>query len=74
MENTYHSKFEVLETSDKRDNVALSARSRRALKAFKRFFEPQPDLNHLNVRLRNDAGLDEHELERSTIARAPLIR
>ncbi|MCG6903450.1 MAG: hypothetical protein LJE68_12290 [Rhodobacter sp.] len=37
-------------------------------------FGPRPDLNRLNTRLLRDAGLDEHELERARLARAPLIR
>ena len=74
MENIYKSKFEAVETPDVLGNVALSARGRKALKALMRLFEPQLDLNDLNARLREDVGIDEHELERSTVARAPLIR
>ncbi|MBS9718893.1 hypothetical protein ACFFUT_04760 [Pseudohalocynthiibacter aestuariivivens] len=74
MENIYQRKFEAIETPDVRGNFTLSARRRKALKALMRLFEPQLNLNHLNARLREDAGIDEHELERSTVARMPLIR
>ncbi|MBS9719003.1 hypothetical protein ACFFUT_04685 [Pseudohalocynthiibacter aestuariivivens] len=73
MENIYQRKFEAVETPDVRGKFTLSARGRKALKALMRLFEPQLDLNHLNERLREDAGIDEHELEISTVARAPLI-
>ena len=42
--------------------------------AFKGRFLPRCDLNHLNHHLRRDAGIDELQLEQTTISRAPLIR
>jgi hypothetical protein len=74
MENTDQTKLNALETQDFRSNLGLSALGRRALKAFVCLVEPQPDLNHLSARLREDARIDELELERSRVARAKIIR
>lgn len=82
MENIYRRKPEIFETLKLQDNdkrkdshdTPWSGTGRKLLKAFKQLFEPQPDLNRLSPRLRRDAGIDELELERSTIAKAPLIR
>jgi hypothetical protein len=74
MENIYQRKQEVIETPDVRGDVAAVVLGRRVLKTLKQIFEQQADLNRLSARLREDAGIDEHKLEISTIARAPLIR
>jgi len=74
MENTWQRKIEVPEAADACSTVSLFARGRQSLKALMRLFEPQIDLNDLCVRLREDAGIDEQELERTKIASAPLIR
>lgn len=82
MENTYQRNPEIFETLATQGNdrcngtndAPLSGFGCRLLMALKQLFEPQPDLSRLSPRLRRDAGIDELKLERSTIARAPLIR
>jgi hypothetical protein len=66
--------FELLETLSPSKNFSLIIYAHAFLRTIKRPFQLCPDLNHLNARLLRDAGVDEHELERVRLIRAPLIR
>ena len=52
----------------------VSAQVQKCLTAFKQMLRPRYDLERLNARLRRDAGIDEHEMERNKLVKAPLIR
>ncbi len=66
--------FEPLETPPARREFTPFALAYRFQRALKWAFDPCFDLNGLNGRLRRDAGIDELELERIRLAKAPLIR
>ncbi len=74
MDHIDENKFEAVELTVLQSNFTFSVFGRGSLKALKRLFQPYLDLNRLNGRLRRDAGLDEHEIERAVVTRAPLIR
>ena len=67
-------KFEIFETRIANTFTNGSESFRKCVKAVTSVFQPRCNLNHLSQHLRRDAGIDELELERNTIARAPLIR
>ncbi len=67
-------KLEALKAPVSQSNFTFSEFGVRCLIAIERFFQPRFDLNCLNARLRRDAGIDEHDLERAAVTRAPLIR
>jgi uncharacterized protein YjiS (DUF1127 family) len=73
MKPTDKHEFEVLVAPVVHNNFTFLGRARRSLKALMMSFRLRYDLNRLNARLRRDAGVDEHELERTNIERAPLI-
>ena len=67
-------KFKIVETRIANTFIIGSESVRKCVKALRSLFQPRCDLNHISQHLRSDAGIDELELERDTIARAPLIR
>lgn len=67
-------KFEALNAPVSQSSLTFSECGVRCLTALERLFQPRCDLNCLNARLRRDAGIDEHDLERAAVTRAPLIR
>lgn len=66
--------FEMLETLSPSRKFTLVSYISMFRRAIKWPFQSCPDLNHLNTRLLRDAGIDEHELERVRLIRAPMIR
>ena len=57
-----------------RQSAALSGFGSRFRKALEGLFQPHPDPGRLNARLRRDVGMDELELERDSVVKAPWIR
>ena len=67
-------RLEITETPALQRSLSFLERGNRCLKALKRLFRQRFDFNSLSVRLRRDAGIDEQDLERAKVAKAPLIR
>ena len=66
--------FAVYEAPVTGEPLRVLARAWRRLAALGGVFRIRDDPDRLPARLRRDAGLDELEIERRCIARAPLIR
>jgi hypothetical protein len=67
-------KYEIVEIPNANTVTIKSQLARICVKVARYVFQPRYDPSHLSQHLRRDAGIDELELERETIARAPLIR
>jgi uncharacterized protein YjiS (DUF1127 family) len=74
MKPTDKHEFETLVVPVAHNNFTFSVCVRKSLKTLIQPFRLRYDLNRLNARLRRDAGINEHELERTRLIRAPLIR
>ncbi len=68
------SEFEICEAPVVRQQTGINASARRCLATLYSVFQVRDAPERLPLWLRQDAGLDELDIERRRIARAPLIR
>lgn len=74
MTNIEDRKFADLDVTNARNGFAFSVWRARCVKLLGWLFQPGGELQYLNAHLRRDAGIDEIDVEREAIRRAPLIR
>lgn len=74
MKHIDEKEFEAREVQVEQNHLGLIARAVRYLAALTPLTKPDDDLGLLSARLRRDAGIDELEIERKRVIRAPLIR
>jgi hypothetical protein len=66
--------FQTCEAPVIRNHLRVQNCAKRCFAAIQSIFQIRDALDRLPPRLRRDAGLDELDIERKRIARAPLIR
>ena len=66
--------FEICEAPSIRESVGVVARAKTGLAEISRVFRLRYDTDRLTGRLRRDAGMDELDIERNQLAKAPLFR
>lgn len=66
--------FEIAAAATAQGELTFSARISGYLRARMGPLRTGNDVSRLNARMRRDAGIDELKLERTTLARRPLIR
>lgn len=74
MTNIENRKFEELDALNARNGFSFSAWRARCARFLGGLFQSGDEILYLNAHLRRDAGIDEIDVEREKIRRAPLIR
>lgn len=74
MKHIDEKEFETREVQVAQNHLGVFARAEKYLTTLAQLIKPDNDLGLLSARLRRDAGIDELEIERKRVIRAPLIR